>query len=298
MKESWIALSVTGAAVVSMLLFAHAAPAAAQNQNAQGQASQPPLARWFTDPLPEKAKEPVAPAPRTTDGHPDLSGVWWPGGDVAVSTLGVGESRAPSGTPRQNAAGAKSYVDLYKPEYAAKAKAMSEKDDPALRCIPSVVGPHVSLVDQGYIGQILQTPKFVVLLTETYHAFKIVPIDGRGHRDDVAPSYHGDSVGHWEGDTLVVDTTNFSGDNWVFDHGNVSFYSDALHVVDRYRRLDAKTLEVSTVVEDPKMLTGPWHVQTHILQIAPFDQIMEVACTNTETATLMEGAAKDNYGRK
>jgi hypothetical protein len=105
-------------------------------------------------------------------------------------------------------------------------------------------------------------------------------------------------VGRWEGETLVVDTTNFGGNNWVFDHGNVSFYSDALRVIERYRRLDANTLQIDTTVEDPKLLTRPWEVATHILKLAPFDQIMEVPCTNVETATLMEAAAKDNYGRK
>ncbi len=271
MKQSWIASSVAGAAVVSTMLFAHAAPAAAQTQNAPGQ----PVSRWFTDPVPE-SKDAAGPLPRTADGHPDLSGVWWPGGDVAVQTLGVGESRAPSGPPRKDPNSPALFASLYKPAEAAKAR----------------------LTNQGYVGQIVQTPKSVVLLTETYHGFKLIPTDGRGHRDDVAPSYRGDSVGHWEGDTLVVDTTNFSTDNWIFDHGNVSFHSDALHVVERYHRVDANTLDIDTIVEDPKMLTQPWRVATHRLKLAPFDQIMEVACTNTETATLMESAAKDNYGRK
>jgi len=112
------------------------------------------------------------------------------------------------------------------------------------------------------------------------------------------PSYYGHSIGHWEGDTLVVDTTNFNAQNWVSDHGNVSFYSDALHMVERYRLLDANRLEVATTVEDPKSLTRPWTLTPEVLQRAPFDQIMEVLCTNTQTTTLMEGAAKENYGRK
>ncbi|PYR73279.1 MAG: hypothetical protein DMF87_26170, partial [Acidobacteria bacterium] len=84
----------------------------------------------------------------------------------------------------------------------------------------------------------------------------------------------------------------------LFDHGNVSFYSEALHVVERYRRVDASTLEIATTIEDPGMITQPWHVATHRLKLASFDQIMEVLCTNVETASLMEAAAKDNYGRK
>ena len=297
MKKSSIACRLTGAAVAAVLSFAYGGTAAAQSTQAGPPATG--VARWFTDPLVPPANEPPAgPVPRTADGHPDFSGVWWPGGDVAVINLPVGESRAPSGPPRKDPASPALYSDLYQPSVAARAAALSEKDDPALRCVPSVIGPHVSLVNQGYVGQIVQTPKFVLLLTETFHGFKIVPIDGRPHRDDVAPSYRGDSVGHWEGDTLVVDTTGFGGQNWVFDHGNVSFYSDALHVVERYRRLDARTLQIDTTVEDPKMLKQPWTVATHLLKLAPFDQIMEVPCTNVETASLAEAAAKDNYGRK
>jgi hypothetical protein len=270
-----------GAAVVAMVLSAPTGPVVAQNAGRGGSAA---------------PKEAAGPVPRTADGHPDLSGVWWPGQDVPVTTLKVGTvSEVPSGNPRQ---GPDTFAKLYQPGPAAKAKTLSEKDDPALRCIPSIVGPHVALVNNGLVGQIAQTPKFVIFLTETYHSFKIIPTDGRGHRDDVAPSYRGDSVGRWEGDTLVIDTTNFNGQNWVNDHGNVSFYSDALHIVERYRRLDAKRLEVSTTVEDPKMLTRPWVLTPEILQLAPFDQIMEVLCTNTESADLFEGAAKDNYGRK
>src|SRR5438874_2338518 len=288
MKPSSIASSIVGAVVAFAIVFA-AGSAAAQVFGPE---------RWFTD-RPADVKEPPAgPAPRTADGHPDLSGVWWPGGDVAVTNLPVGESRAPSGPPRQDPSSPALYASLYKPEPAAKAKTLSEKDDPALRCIPSVIGPHVSLLDQGYIGQVIQTPKFVVLLTETYHGFKVIPIDGRGHRDDVAPSYRGDSVGRWDGDTLVVDTTNFNDQNWILDHGNVSFHSDALHLVERYHLIDANHLAIDATVEDPKVLTQPWTVATQILERAPFDQIMEVLCTNTETANLLESAHKENYGRK
>jgi hypothetical protein len=78
----------------------------------------------------------------------------------------------------------------------------------------------------------------------------------------------------------------------------VSFHSDALHIVERYRRVDANTLEVEATIEDPKVLTGPWKVPKQTLQRAPFDQIMEVGCTGVETASLMEAASKQNYGKK
>jgi hypothetical protein len=240
----------------------------------------------------------AGPAPRMADGRPDLSGVWWPGRDVRLQPLGAPSTPppAPGGPPRQRPP---SFASLYQPWAAEKAKTLSDKDDPSLRCVPVAFGTvNVSLYGIGLVGQIVQTPTFVVMLTETYHSFKIIPTDGRKHRDDVPPSFRGDSVGHWEGDTLVVDTTNFTDSNWMSAEGVISFHSDALHIVERYRRVDANTLEVDAVVEDPKVLTGPWKVPTQTLRLAPFDQIMEVGCTGIESAALMEAAAKQNYGKK
>jgi hypothetical protein len=239
---------------------------------------------------PAAAQTKSAAIPRTADGNPDLSGVWWPGQDVAVQTLTIigtdgGRTAATSAGPR-----AGSFGSRYKPEVMAKAKMMSDKDDPTLLCIPSVMG-------QGLVRQIVQTPKFVVELNETFHGFRIIPTDGRKHDEDAVPSYRGDAVGHWEGDTLVVDVTNFSDRNWILDHADVSFHSTALHEVQRWRRLDAATLEIESTFDDPKVLTGPWTTK-RTLTLAPFDKIMETACSGVETAGLLDYAAKENYGRK
>jgi len=242
--------------------------------------------------------------PRAADGHPDLSGVWWAGRDAPLRPL-ADTPRAPvpaapaplaAAPPRQPRT---TFATLYQPWAKEKAKTLGDKDDPSLRCVPVAFGTlNVSLYGAGFVGQIVQSPKFVVMMTETYHGFKIIPTDGRPHRDDVAPSYRGDSVGHWEGDTLVVDTTNFTDSNWMHAEGTVSFHSDALHIVERYRRADADTIEVDATVEDPKVLTAPWIVPTQTMRLAPFDQIMEVGCSGIETAALMDAAAKVNYGKK
>jgi hypothetical protein len=244
-----------------------------------------------------------AQVPRTADGHPDLSGVWWPGTDVPLAPLPPQAPTAGAAPTAPSAPRARNprprFANLYQPSAVDKAKTLSDKDDPALRCVPVAFGTlNVSLYGLGFVGQIVQTPKFVVLLTETYHSFKLVPTDGRKHRDDVAPSFRGDSVGRWEGDTLVVDTTNFADTNWMHAEGEVSFHSDALHIVERYRRVDKDTLEVDATIEDPKVLTGPWKVPTQTLRLAPFDQIMEVGCTGVESAALMDAAARVNYGKK
>jgi hypothetical protein len=248
--------------------------------------------------VPEPPGVPTGPAPRMADGRPDLSGVWWPGTDVPLRPLGAtppARGRGPA-SPRPRPV---TFASLYQPWAKEKAKTLGDKDDPGLRCIPVAFGTlNISLLGNGFVGQIVQTPTSVIMLTETYHSFRIVPTDGRKHRDDVAPSFRGDSIGHWEGETLVVETRNFSDNTWMQAEGIVSFHSDALHIVERYRRVDMGHLQIDAVVEDPKVLTGPWTVPTQTLVLAPFDQIMEVGCSGTETYALMEAAAKQNYGKK
>ncbi len=174
-----------------------------------------------------------------------------------------------------------------------KAKTLADKDDPSLSCTPTAFGTlNVSMFDVGAVAQIVQSPKFVVMLTETYHGFQIIPTDGRPHRDTVPPSYRGDAVARWDGDTLVVDKTNFTDSNWISAEGRVSFHSDVLHLVERYRRVNANTLEIEATLTDPKVLTAPWVVPKQTLVLAPFDQIMELACSGAESEALVDAAAK------
>jgi hypothetical protein len=269
------------ALIVSMMLAAIgtvAVLAAAQTRGGAGAPDKPEAAR---------------PAPRMADGRPDLSGVWWRGADIGGRRAGGGGARGAAPAPPP------SFTSLYQPWAAEKMKTLGDKDDPSLRCIPTAFGTlNVRLFDVGAVGQIVQTPKFVVFLAETYHGFKIVPTDGRKHREDVPPAYRGDSVGRWEGDTFVVDTRNFSEVPWMSAEGRVSFHSDALQIVERYRRIDANTLEIEATVHDPNVLTGPWSVPKQTLTLAPFDQIMELNCSGIETQALMDAAAKQNYGKK
>jgi hypothetical protein len=233
---------------------------------------------------------PAGPAPRMSDGHPDLSGVWWGGADV-----GAARGRGARGGGRGGARGTPppTFMSLYKPEVAARAKTLADKDDPTLRCVPTAFGTlNVSLWDVGAVGQIVATPKMVVMLTETFHGFRLVPTDGRPHSDEVPPSYRGDSVGRWDGDTFVVDTRNFTDNTWMSAEGRVSPHSDQLHIVERYRRVNANTLEIEATVEDPEVLTGPWTAPKQTLVLAPFDRIMSLNCSGIETQALMDGAAK------
>jgi hypothetical protein len=215
----------------------------------------------------------AGPAPRMADGKPDLSGVWWTGGDVGGRGFGGGRGRGGGGPAPAT------FTGLYTASAAEAAKKLNDKDDPTLKCIPTAFGTlNVSMFDVGAVAQIVATPKFVVMLTETYHGFRLVPTDGRPHREEVPPSYRGDAVGRWDGDVFVVETRNFNDDTWIWAEGRSSPHSDQLRIVERYRRVDSNTLEIEATVSDPKMLTGPWVVPKQTLVLAPFDQIMPLIC--------------------
>jgi hypothetical protein len=237
--------------------------------------------------------KPAGPVPRMTDGKPDLSGVWWLGGDVGSrgfsAAVGRGRGRGPAPA---------TYTDLLRPEVAAAAKKMNDNDDPTLRCMPTAFGTmNVSFMDVGAVGQIVATPKWVVMLTETYHGYKLVPTDGRAHRTEVPPSYRGDSVGRWEGDVFVVETKNFTDDTWIWAEGRVSPHSDAMRIVERYRRVDATTLQIDATIEDSKVLTKPWVVPTQTLTLAPFDQIMPLICSSLQDS-IRDVAPPQSGGRR
>jgi hypothetical protein len=248
---------------------------------------------WFgTVPIGLRAQTPGAKVPRMADGHPDLSGVWWRGADIGgrSATPGPPRGAAPAQPPA-------TFSSLYQPSALAHAKTLGDKDDPTLHCTPTAFGTlNVSLFDVGGVGQIVQTPKFVVMLTETYNGFQIIPFDGRPHSDAVPPSNRGDAICRWDGDTFVVDKTNFNTTSWISAEGRVSYHSDALHTVERYRRVDANTLEIEATVEDPKVLTKPWIVPKQTLQLAPFDQIMELACSSIDTQAQRDAAPPPTSG--
>jgi hypothetical protein len=235
---------------------------------------------------PASAQEADAPAgatPRMADGHPDLSGVWWTGGDLGSPTYNSSRKGAPP---------VPSYTDLYKPEAAAHMKTLKDKDDPTLQCKPTAFGTlNVRLFDVGTLGQIISTPAMMVFLQETFHGYQLIPTDGRDHRV-VPPSFRGDAVGHWEADTFVVETENFTDDTWIFAEGRVSFHSDMLRVVERYQRPDSNTLLIDATVYDEGVLTAPWVVPTQRLVLAPFDQLLPLICTGVETQELMDDAAE------
>ena len=195
--------------------------------------------------------------PRTSwDGKPDLTGVWR-GATLNARAYGLAELER-----------------LYQPSAKEKMKALTEKDDPINRC---VVYGFPRRMATSFPIQIVQAVGAMVLFDNRPHIYRYIPTDGRSHTEDLFPSYQGDSVGRWEEDTLVVDITTLNGRVWlagVQDHPTPAgiggwITSDASHLVERWRLLDANTLEYQATVEDPKVLTGPWTTPKIVLKRAP-----------------------------
>ena len=212
-----------------------------------------------------------APAARTAWGEPDLTGVW------KGEALG-----ASAGRDTFNLA---ALEGLYTPDARARMQKMSAKDDPTLQCAPPAFPRAATL---GHQWQIVQSPGFAFVFTEAYPVARIIPTTGRGHTPEqyLFPSHMGDSTARWDGDTLVVDVTSFNGEGWLAGpldkptsaSAGVWPMSTATHIVERWRRVDADTLEYRARVEDPDVLTTPWETPIVTLKRQPLDVIDEVLC--------------------
>ena len=145
------------------------------------------------------------------------------------------------------------------------------------RCITR--GLLASMLPTGYnMGtQIFQIPGFVVIRNEMIHETRSVPLDGRPHIGPSIRQYMGDSRGHWEGDTLVIDTTNFSGKVGLTLNGNANLTSPALRIVERLTRVGPDTIQYEATVEDPKTWTRPWKVALPFTQHPEYG-MFEYAC--------------------
>jgi hypothetical protein len=192
-----------------------------------------------------------APIPRAADGKPDLTGTWQSGG-VSIN----GEAGAPPLNPLPPIDNHEIRREplVYKPAFEAKRKGIDAAlDDPTLYCLlPGV--PRIATMPMPL--EIVQTPKQVTILYEAFRAWRRIPIHADfKHPDDLVPTWMGDSVGRWEGDTLVVDTIGFNDKTWV--GGGASIHSENMHVVERYTLNDDNSLTLQVMVEDPEALERP-----------------------------------------
>ena len=202
------------------------------------------------------AAAPKGPAPRTSSGKPDLSGLWTPDATFIYnieSALKKGEK-----LPLQ--------------PWAEKLAAQRmSKDDPEANCLPTGVPRGAP-----YPWRIVQTPTHYFMLFEgNIHTYRQIFMDGRQHPKDLDPSWFGDSRGKWDGDTLVVDTVGFNDKFWFDGIGHP--HTEKLHVIERYRRTDGGNLNYEITIDDPGAYTRPFTLYGHspLLQNT---EIMEYFC--------------------
>ncbi len=178
---------------------------------------------------------------------PDMNGVWemtFGGPRPSGRTTGAGDF----GPPQQF---------VLTPAYAAMQKEFQTNpphDSPMANCVPPGMP---GIMGQPYPIEILFTPGMVTVIAEAFMQVRHIYTDGRPHPDDPDLTYNGNSIGHWEGDTLVVDTVGFSKDTPLGMNMGVK-HSEKMHIVERFHLKDPKTLEIATTIDDPEALAKPW----------------------------------------
>lgn len=235
------------------------------------------------------AAQTAKPTPRTPDGRPDLSGMWYRrvagpvtqrvgNSIVRVTGNATVPDRYNPGRPK------------YKPEFLARVKELTDDQinvNPAFQCGPP------GIIRVGPPQRIVQTPREVVILYDDLNGsfFRVIPTDGRKHRSGIEPSSLGDSVGRWEGDTLVIDVRNISDTTWLGDNG--LFHTENTKVTERLtRKGDSLTWEA--VVEDPEVFVEPWRVAPRTLTLVPNAEIEEAAFC--EDRGVADRATRDYHG--
>jgi hypothetical protein len=227
--------------------------------------SGPATAQWLKYPTPGIPRNAdgkpnlTAPPPKTSDGKPDLSGIW------SINNLGyVGNITS----------GLKPGDILHWAEMLSKQRINSLAIDlPASHCLPT--GPTVTLFG---LQKMIQTPDLVAILHES-GVFRQVFTDGRPLPQDPNPSWQGYSIGHWDGDTLVVETAGFNDKSWLDVSGHP--HTEALRVTERYRRKDFGHMQLQMTFDDLKTFTKVWSIAVEA-NLVPDTELLEYVCNENE----------------
>ena len=226
-------------------------------------------AQWLTYPTPGVPRlangqpDLAAPAPKTADGKPDLSGVWQtrPG-----YTGNIAKDLKPGDVSFQPWAAA-----LYQHRLETEGK-----DDPQARCVLSGV-PREHVVP--YPFKILNSAGVIVILYEALHSYRQIFMDGRPLPKNPNPAWMGYSVGHWDGDTLAVESSGFEENNWLDNSGHPG--TEALRLTERFRRPDFGHIDLQMTIDDPKAYTKPWTVNLQFTA-TPGTELIEYVCDENE----------------
>jgi hypothetical protein len=240
----------------------------------------PLTAQWLNYPTPGIPRTPdgkpnlSAPAPKTADGKPDLSGLWrGPGGG------GYDRNIARDLSPRDIQPWAEAL-------YQQRVRNMG-KDAPRSNCLPDPF-LYYHTVD---FARIVQTPGLLVILYQgsTNSIYRTVFTDGRELPKDPNPTWLGYSVGHWDGDTLVVDTAGFNDTSWLDVEGHP--HTEALRITERFRRRDFGHMDLNITIDDPKAFTRPFSLKID-KTFMPDTELLETVCENDRSVAHMLGGTQ------
>jgi hypothetical protein len=222
----------------------------------------------------------TGPAPRTADGRPDFSGIW---NYTGILGLRGRPPEPPPGTPVQATfwnieAGFKDGLPFqpWAAELRKQRMAAESKDNPDAACLP--LG-HMQLHTHSQPRRMVQTKDLIVMIYEANANVREVFMDGRSAPPrDAQPWWYGYARGSWEGDTLVVQTTNFRDDGWLDVNG--APLTSAGTITERFRRPQFGTLEIDVTIDDPKAYTRPWTVRVNQRLLVDTDLIEFVCLEN------------------
>jgi hypothetical protein len=208
------------------------------------------------------------PFKRLPNGKPDMNGFWTP--RLNQSIFNIQGKQGSIVDPPDG-------MIPYRPEAAERAKRLKATQmywETEAHCFQSGV-PHSAYQQFGY--QIVHTPEYIVFMPEYTHSYRVIPLDGRPHIHPDIKLFMGDGVGHWEGDTLVVETTNQNGIVWLDMEGN--FTTDNIHVVERFTMRDLNRIDYEATITDDRIYTRPWKIAGNLgRHDDPNYEIMEFAC--------------------
>jgi hypothetical protein len=264
MRLRYLSVMVASAATVSLLTLAWAPASAQEKGKDEKKVRYPGAVRPTKAPPPG----PPGPVPRQPDGKPDFSGLW-------NSQRELPGDAEPEMLPWA-AALTKQRVENY------------SADDPEARCVPGGV-PRAT----PYHVQLISTPTLLLTLYEgNIHTFRQIFLDRKEHLKITEPLWYGDSIGHWEGDTLVVDTIGLNDKFWFGMSGQP--HTTQLHVIERYHRRDFGNLEVEVTIQDPGTFTKPW-VQHRLATLETDWDMIEYVCNENNQDTTRLVGEKDKH---
>jgi hypothetical protein len=222
----------------------------------------------------------LAPTPRTVDGKPDLSGIWETprigrAGDQVIPIPATPPGTPPLATFWDVGAAFKDGLPFQPSAVELRKQRMEEnsKDNPDAHCLPM---GFMQFHNHPQPRRIVQIPGLILILYEANYGLRTIFTDGRPlPNNDPQPWWYGYSIGKWDGDTLVVETTGFRDGGWLDVNG--SPFTDALKTIERFRRVNYGNLEIDVTIDDPKAYTRPWTVRVN-QRIMVDSEMMEFIC--------------------